>query len=182
MKSWAQGLKQWGLWFLGEGPLPDTRSRKILAGTLAGVAVLIAAGVLLVGGSSTPTTTSQPSTNLATAAGADAAGSDDSSDDSSDSGSGGSGTTSSGNTKSGHSGHSSRTGSHSHTRTPRTSGKSDHTKTTHTLPSTGTAAGGTQNYLPAIGLLLLAAVLLDRIRGGDSYEGRKTWRAGAATG
>ncbi len=151
MKSWAQGLKQWGLWLLGEGSLPDSRARKMLAGTLAAVAVLVAAGVLAVGGSSKTNTASHNSTNLATAVGSGSAGTDDSSDDSS--GSSGSGGTTSGNTsKSGHSGHSSR-GSHTHARTPHSSTKSTHSKTTHTLPSTGsnTAAGNSsQNYLPAI--------------------------------
>ena len=80
MKSWAQGLKQWGLWLLGEGSLPDSRARKMLAGTLAAVAVLVAAGVLAVGGSSKTNTASHNSTNLATAVGSGSAGTDDSSD------------------------------------------------------------------------------------------------------
>ena len=33
-----------------------------------------------------------------------------------------------------------------------------------------------------VGLLLLAAVLLDRVRGGDSLTSEKAWRAGAAKG
>ncbi len=69
MKSWAQGLKQWGLWLLGEGSLPDTRARKMLAGTLAAVAVLVVAGVLVVSGSSKTNTASHKSTNLATGGG-----------------------------------------------------------------------------------------------------------------
>ena len=149
MKSWAQGLKQWGLWLLGEGSLPDTRARKMLAGTLAAVVVLVAAGLLVVGGSSKTNTASHNSTNLAAAAGSGSAGTDDSSGDSSDSGSSGSGGTTGSTSKSGKS-HSAR-GSHTHAWTPHSSTKSNHSKTPHTLPSTGTAAGSSPpNYLPAI--------------------------------
>jgi hypothetical protein len=40
MKSWAQGLKQWSLWLFGEGSMPGTRARIMLAATVVVVAVL----------------------------------------------------------------------------------------------------------------------------------------------
>lgn len=40
MKSWAQGLKQWALWLFGEGAMPGTRARIILAATVVVVALL----------------------------------------------------------------------------------------------------------------------------------------------
>jgi hypothetical protein len=40
MKSWAQGLKQWSLWLFGEGAMPGTRARIMLAATVVVVAVL----------------------------------------------------------------------------------------------------------------------------------------------
>jgi len=40
VQEWARGLKQWSLWLLGDAPLPGKRSRAVLAGTMAVVAVL----------------------------------------------------------------------------------------------------------------------------------------------
>ncbi len=44
MNSWLQSMKQWTQWLMGEAPLPDGRSKAMLAGTVASVAV-IAVGV-----------------------------------------------------------------------------------------------------------------------------------------
>jgi hypothetical protein len=50
--SWASGLKfkQWLRWIGGDGAVPDTRSRKIMAGTASLVVVLLALGWFVVGG------------------------------------------------------------------------------------------------------------------------------------
>lgn len=44
MNNWLQAMKQWSQWLLGEAPLPDGRSKAMLAGTVAAAAV-IAVGV-----------------------------------------------------------------------------------------------------------------------------------------
>src|SRR5664280_663954 len=44
MKQWAQGMKQWSLWLVGEAPLPGKRARKMLGVTL-GIALLVVAGL-----------------------------------------------------------------------------------------------------------------------------------------
>jgi hypothetical protein len=44
MNSWLQSMKQWTQWLMGESPLPDGRSKAMLAGTVASVAV-VAVGV-----------------------------------------------------------------------------------------------------------------------------------------
>ena len=44
MTSWRQAMKQWAQWLLGDSPLPDGRSKAMLAGTVATAAV-IAVGV-----------------------------------------------------------------------------------------------------------------------------------------
>ncbi len=44
MNSWLQSMKQWTQWLMGEAPLPDGRSKAMLAGTVASVAA-IAVGV-----------------------------------------------------------------------------------------------------------------------------------------
>jgi len=44
MNSWLQSMKQWTQWLMGEAPLPDGRSKAMLAGTVASVAV-VAVGV-----------------------------------------------------------------------------------------------------------------------------------------
>jgi hypothetical protein len=61
-RSWASGLKlkQWFKWITGDAPLPDTRSRKIMAGTAGLVAVLVALGALLAGGGGSPTNHAKP--------------------------------------------------------------------------------------------------------------------------
>ena len=35
MNSWLQSMKQWTRWLMGEAPLPDGRSKAMLAGTVA---------------------------------------------------------------------------------------------------------------------------------------------------
>ena len=132
MKSWAQGLKQWALWLLGEGSLPDKRARKVLAGSLAAVAVLITAAVLASG--SSPNTTNVGRTNSTDLAGGSGSGSSaganssDNSGSGSTSGSDNSGTTApAGTSKSAHS-RSGRTGTHSRTHNSR-SGRSTTTVT-----------------------------------------------------
>ena len=44
MNSWLQSMKQWTQWLMGEAPLPDGRSKAMLAGTVVTAAV-IAVGV-----------------------------------------------------------------------------------------------------------------------------------------
>jgi|GEM_PF-1322928 len=44
MNSWLQSMTQWTQWLMGESPLPDGRSKAMLAGTVASVAA-IAVGV-----------------------------------------------------------------------------------------------------------------------------------------
>ena len=44
MNSWLQSMKQWTKWLMGEAPLPDGRSKAMLAGTVASAAV-IAVGI-----------------------------------------------------------------------------------------------------------------------------------------
>ncbi|HEY5108800.1 MAG TPA: fibronectin type III domain-containing protein, partial [Acidimicrobiales bacterium] len=44
MNSWLQAMKQWTQWLMGDAPLPDGRSKAMLAGTVAAAAV-IAVGV-----------------------------------------------------------------------------------------------------------------------------------------
>jgi hypothetical protein len=56
IRGWAQAMNSWGKWLLG-GELPtDKRSRAMLGGSVAVVALLVA-GLLAVGG---PTTTGSP--------------------------------------------------------------------------------------------------------------------------
>src|ERR1700722_7496330 len=43
MKNWAQGLKQWSIWLVGEGSRPDRRAGLMLGATIA-VVVLLGAG------------------------------------------------------------------------------------------------------------------------------------------
>ena len=40
MKKWAQGLKQWSMWLVGEGSVPDRRAGLMLGATIAVVALL----------------------------------------------------------------------------------------------------------------------------------------------
>ncbi len=40
MKKWAQGLKQWSMWLVGEGSMPDRRAGLMLGATIAVVALL----------------------------------------------------------------------------------------------------------------------------------------------
>ena len=59
-QEWARGLKQWLLWLMGDAPLPGKRSRAVLAGTVAIVAVLAVGAVI---GSRLPVVTGGGSTN-----------------------------------------------------------------------------------------------------------------------
>ena len=40
MNSWLQAMKQWTQWLMGDAPLPDGRSKAMLAGTVAAAAVV----------------------------------------------------------------------------------------------------------------------------------------------
>ncbi len=51
MKQWAQVMRKWSLWLLGDEPLPGKGTRAMLAGTLAVLVVLIAGGLALMPGS-----------------------------------------------------------------------------------------------------------------------------------
>jgi hypothetical protein len=162
MKSWAQGLKEWAQWLLGEGSLPDRRARRMLAGTLAVVAALITS-VVLVSGSSPQTSTAAPNSaaNLAGNTAANSSGgTSDTNDNSSPNGTtSGSGSTptsgSASSSKSARSGRSARTGSHAHTRTPRTPRTNARSSTSTTHPkqhATGQALPATtppQNVVAA---------------------------------
>src|SRR5665213_1480652 len=44
MNNWLQAMKQWAHWLMGDAPLPDGRSKTLLAGTVA-AAAMIAVGV-----------------------------------------------------------------------------------------------------------------------------------------
>ena len=44
MNSWLQAMKKWSHWLMGDAPLPDGRSKAMLAGTVAAAAV-VAVGV-----------------------------------------------------------------------------------------------------------------------------------------
>ena len=39
MNSWLEAMKQWTQWLMGDAPLPDGRSKAVLAGTVAAAAV-----------------------------------------------------------------------------------------------------------------------------------------------
>ena len=54
MKQWAQVMRKWSLWLLGDEPLPGKGTRGMLAGTLAVLVVLIAGGLALMPGSKPP--------------------------------------------------------------------------------------------------------------------------------
>src|SRR5664280_395245 len=41
VKNWATGVKQWWLWAIGDAPLPDNRSRAMLAATVVAVGLLV---------------------------------------------------------------------------------------------------------------------------------------------
>jgi len=43
MNSWLQSMKQWTQWLMGEAPLPDGRSRAMLAGTIATISAVAVA-------------------------------------------------------------------------------------------------------------------------------------------
>ena len=40
MNSWLEAMKQWTQWLMGDAPLPDGRSKAVLAGTVAAAAVV----------------------------------------------------------------------------------------------------------------------------------------------
>src|SRR5665213_2139773 len=44
MNSWLQAMKKWSQWLLGDAPMPDGRSKVLLAGTVA-TAAIVAVGV-----------------------------------------------------------------------------------------------------------------------------------------
>ncbi len=47
MKQWAQVMRRWFLWLLGDEPLPGKGSRTMLAGTLVVLVLLVAGGIAL---------------------------------------------------------------------------------------------------------------------------------------
>ena len=62
MVVWLDAMKQWGQWLMGDAPMPDNRSRAVLAGTVA-TATVVAFGVPAI----------LPSTTVASATGSSAA-------------------------------------------------------------------------------------------------------------
>ncbi len=54
MKQWAQAMRKWWLWLLGDEPLPGKGTRAMLGGTVAVLVVLVAGGLTLMPGSTPP--------------------------------------------------------------------------------------------------------------------------------
>jgi len=51
VEEWVQGCREWAKWLVGNGPLPGSRARAILAGTV-GVLVVLLVGISLAFGGS----------------------------------------------------------------------------------------------------------------------------------